>query len=204
MLLILAATVAHRISPRCSLGGADIIAIAIIALSLPIPFQVSSSIAVPCVVAVLTMATLCALLTGVLRPRTVPIPYVTCIAAGLAIVSILYTVGDLGYGVCGVLALLLPSLLGAGITTLDPKSGVAYGFVAVIAFIGLLGGIVYVLLAPALNGITLAGDHMIARGQLSTQTASTINWSLAIWHFIPLIGLFGILLWAIIRALEDR
>jgi len=77
--------------------------------------------------------------------------------------------------------------------------GVAYGLIAVIGFL-VLGGLLIVLLGPLLNGIVDGFNTMISGGWVSEQTAGAFSWNLTLFGAIPVIGVFGIAIWAIVRA----
>lgn len=81
---------------------------------------------------------------------------------------------------------------------------VAYGFVAVVVFIVILCGITFILCAPVVNALIDCTNTQIEHNDLSQGMYNTFTWDIKLFEMIPVIGLFGIFLWGIIRALEER
>ncbi len=80
--------------------------------------------------------------------------------------------------------------------------GIAYGLIAVIVFI--IGvAVLYICFTPMINGMIEGANGMIGDGQVGVQTAGAMNWSLAWFGAIPVIGLLGIFIWSYVRALEE-
>ena len=89
-----------------------------------------------------------------------------------------------------------------GAPALKNDEGIAYGLVAVIAFI-VIGSLLWVCFTPAINGLIDASNAYTAEGMVGVQTAGAMKWSLAWFAAIPVLGLIGIAIWAYIRALEE-
>jgi len=86
---------------------------------------------------------------------------------------------------------------------IDNDEGIAYGLIAVVMFL-LIASMIFICCTPLINGITGHANQMIAEGQIGVQTAGAMEWNLALFAAIPIIGLLGIVAWAYIRSLEER
>ncbi len=73
-----------------------------------------------------------------------------------------------------------------------------------ILFALVLFGVVYVCLNYGLNELLVIMNGFIAGGELSSQSITYWNFLLGLWKFLPLLFLFALSLWAIIRAIERR
>lgn len=65
-------------------------------------------------------------------------------------------------------------------------------------------GVVYVCLNYGLNELLVIMNGFIITGELSSQ--SITYWSLlfGLWKFLPLLFLFALIMWAVVRAIERR
>lgn len=80
--------------------------------------------------------------------------------------------------------------------------GIAYGLIAVIVFIVGVAAL-YICFTPMMNSMIETVNGMIEDGQIGVQTVGSMNWSLALFSAIPVIGLLGILIWSYVRAIEE-
>lgn len=79
--------------------------------------------------------------------------------------------------------------------------GIAYG---IIIFVGVLvlGGLTYILLTGAFNGIIDAANIVIGIGALSEQSADAVLWNQTLFLSVPVIVVIGVAIWGVVRALE--
>lgn len=86
---------------------------------------------------------------------------------------------------------------------IDNEEGIAYGFYSVILLI-IAGGLVLACCAPMVNGLSGYANTRIEDGAMSAQTASAISWNIASFIWLPIFALLGILLWSVVRPLEQK
>ncbi|MFA7162029.1 MAG: hypothetical protein WC083_05610 [Candidatus Methanomethylophilaceae archaeon] len=86
---------------------------------------------------------------------------------------------------------------------MNNDDGIAYGLIAVVMFIAMVS-LIYICFTPAMNGVIQAANDMIGDGMVGVQTAGAIEWGLGWFSAIPVVALLGIVLWAYIRAIEER
>jgi len=85
----------------------------------------------------------------------------------------------------------------------DNESGIAYGFFAAVVFI-VIAAMVYAVLTPIMNGFVTEHNRLINDDMLSVQTKAAFQWNLNAFFLIPVFALVGILLWSVVRALEQK
>jgi len=85
----------------------------------------------------------------------------------------------------------------------DREDAIAYGWYMAIVFV-IGAGIVYAAFTPVMNGFLDFTNIAIDDGSMSVQTKSAIGFNLGVFAWIPVFALIGILLWSIIRALEQK
>jgi type II secretory pathway component PulF len=73
-----------------------------------------------------------------------------------------------------------------------------------ILFTLVLFGVVYVCLNYALNELLVIMNSFIVEGSLSTQFVTFWQFVFGAWKFLPLLFLFALIMWAVVRALERK
>lgn len=86
---------------------------------------------------------------------------------------------------------------------IDHESGIAYGFFAAVVFI-VIAAMVYAVLTPIMNGFVTQHNDLVSKDMISVQTKAAFQWNLNAFFLLPALALIGILLWAVVRALEQK
>lgn len=85
---------------------------------------------------------------------------------------------------------------------IDTEDAAAYTFIMIIVAIFVFA-LSYAFLIPALNKITSIGlNPMIDNGQISEQTKVSYEWNLTFFQYSIGIGLIGLTIFGIVRAIE--
>lgn len=73
-----------------------------------------------------------------------------------------------------------------------------------ILFMLVLFGVAYVCLNYGLNELLVIMNGFITTGDLSSQSITYWNLLFGLWMLLPLLFVFAIILWALVRAIERR
>lgn len=88
-------------------------------------------------------------------------------------------------------------------TGIDHEEAIAYGWFMVIVFV-VAAGLILAVTAPMTNGFVSYSNNRIADGAMSAQTKAAVDWNVSAFIWLPVFTLIGILLWAIVRPLEQK
>ena len=83
------------------------------------------------------------------------------------------------------------------------NNAIAYGWYMAIVFI-IAAGLVLAVTAPMTNGFVDYSNSRIADGAMSAQTKAAVDWNIQAFIWLPTFALIGILLWSIVRPLEQK
>jgi uncharacterized membrane protein len=85
----------------------------------------------------------------------------------------------------------------------DPEEAIAYGWYMFVIFCVVVA-LVLAAFAPMINAFVGYADQQIDDGTLSVQTKAAFQWNLGAFIWLLVFAVIGGLLWAIIRALEQK
>lgn len=86
---------------------------------------------------------------------------------------------------------------------MDDDDGVAYTFAMIIMALLMLA-FIWALCIPGINVVLSEANTRIEAGQISSQTADTINFNVTLYQYFPAFALGAMFLLAIIVALYHR
>lgn len=86
---------------------------------------------------------------------------------------------------------------------IDRESGIAAGFYMSILFV-VAGGLVLACCGPVVGGFVDYSNTRISDGGMSAQTKAAVDWNVSAFIWLPTFTLIGILLWALVRPLEQK
>lgn len=86
---------------------------------------------------------------------------------------------------------------------IDHEEAIAYGWYMAIVFV-IAAGLILAVTAPMINGFVSYSNEKIEKGEMSAQTASAVGWNISAFIWLPTFTLIGILLWSIVRPLEQK
>lgn len=87
--------------------------------------------------------------------------------------------------------------------TVDNEEAIAYGLFMAIVFI-VAAAVVIACFSPVLDGLVDYTNTQIDDGDMSMQTKAAFEWNVNAALWIPVFALIGILLWAVVRPLEQK
>jgi len=83
----------------------------------------------------------------------------------------------------------------------DNEEAIAYSLIAIVSFIVFVA-LLYILLTPLFGGVIGVTNDQVDDGMLSHSTIATMDWSISLFHIIPIVSIIGIFIWGHIRAIE--
>lgn len=89
------------------------------------------------------------------------------------------------------------------IRLLKDDSANAYGYFVIALFV-VAASAIYIFFLPMFDGVTDLMNDFIGRSEVSSDTATVLDYNRVILKFLPVIMLIGLFLWGIIRAREER
>ena len=84
----------------------------------------------------------------------------------------------------------------------DDESAVAYGIVIIALFL-FSWGILYILISHPLNEVINGFNTLTSMTEMSKETTECAEFYTKIWASLPIIALFGVFVWGIVRAIES-
>jgi len=86
---------------------------------------------------------------------------------------------------------------------LHDESAVAYG-IAIVALFLFSWGILYILISHPLNEVISGFNTYIGMEDVSKETVETAEFYAKVWVSLPIIALFGVFVWGIVREIETK
>ena len=83
----------------------------------------------------------------------------------------------------------------------DDESSVAYGITIVVLFL-FSWGILYILISHPMNEVISGFNTLMGLEDVSRETSDLAEFYTKVWVSLPIIALFGVFVWGIVRAIE--
>ncbi|MHC1572454.1 MAG: hypothetical protein ACXQTM_01750 [Methanosarcinales archaeon] len=85
----------------------------------------------------------------------------------------------------------------------DDESAVAYGIVIIALFL-FSWGILFILVSHPINEVIDGFNTLTSMTEMSEETTEVAEFYVKLWPSLPLIALFGVFAWRIVRAIETK
>ncbi len=83
----------------------------------------------------------------------------------------------------------------------DDESGIAWGLAAAFMFL-VMGGALYVFFAPIINSLINPFNTFVSMNLVTQDTADAVAFGVNVWIFLPIVIIFGVFGWIVVRAHE--
>lgn len=83
----------------------------------------------------------------------------------------------------------------------NDDSGIAWGLVAVFCLMALAGAM-WLLMSSVVNPIVSIFNSYIAQDLVTQKTADAVSFGVSSWLFFPIVIVFGLFAWIVVRAHE--